>query len=250
MLKLYLRTLLVALAVCLVASIAVSLTTQFLRSKQIANQENFKRVNILQSAGLYQPGIAPEVQFEALSREYVNLSQGQIVEIENYDVSAALKDPAQHRVLAKNEDIASIRRLENIAEVYVLYDERGVTPKRVILPIRGYGLWSTLYGFIAIDVAEKSVYALSFYQHAETPGLGGNVDKPSWKALWRGKRLYDEVGDFALKVVKGKASEGSAYEVDGLSGATITTRGVDNLVRFWLGPEGFDPYLQNIFEEA
>ena len=119
---------------------------------------------------------------------------------------------------------------------------------KIILPIRGYGLWSTLYGFIALEADGNTVAGLGFYEHGETPGLGGEVDNPRWKAVWPGKQVYRD-GEVAIALIKGAVDTSSAnapWQVDGLAGATLTARGVTNLVQFWLGENGFEPFLNNL----
>ena len=106
------------------------------------------------------------------------------------------------------------------------------------------------HGFLALQADTRGVFGLQFYEHAETPGLGGEVDNPGWQALWRGKPLYDERGALRIEVVKGKVQSGTnaAYQVDGLAGATFTSLGVSNMLRFWLGEQGFGPYLAKVRE--
>ena len=95
-----------------------------------------------------------------------------------------------------------------------------------------------------LDIKDgQTVKGISFYAHAETPGLGGEVDNPKWKALWRGKKLYNEQGELKLTVVKGEAAAGHEHHVDGLSGATLTSVGVANLIKYWMGEQGFAQYL-------
>ncbi len=120
----------------------------------------------------------------------------------------------------------------------------------LVLPVEGYGLWSTLYGFLALDADTKTIRGLTYYQHLETPGLGGEVDNPSWKALWPGRVAFDETGAPVISVIKGRAGspQDDPYRVDGLSGATITSRGVTNMLQFWLGEAGFGPYLERFRE--
>ena len=123
--------------------------------------------------------------------------------------------------------------------------------QKIILPIEGKGLWSTLYGFLALGPDTTSIEGITFYQHGETPGLGGEVDNPSWKALWSGRQAYDESWEPVIEVIKGHAGPPSEdpYAVDGLSGATLTARGVTYLVRYWLGEQGFGPYLERFRAE-
>ena len=114
------------------------------------------------------------------------------------------------------------------------------------------GLWGILYGYLAISGDLNTIVGLEFYQHKETPGLGAEVDNPKWKALWRGKKIYDENGEILIKVMKGKVdntNEMSTYQVDGLSGATLTSNGVSNLLAYWLGDSGFKKFLNNLKQE-
>jgi Na+-transporting NADH:ubiquinone oxidoreductase subunit C len=134
-------------------------------------------------------------------------------------------------------------RLPNNALVYhVLKDGKTDT---LILPIEGYGLWSVLYGYLAVDKDANTIKGITFYAHAETPGLGGEVDNPKWKSLWPGRKIYDDKDQPALTVIKGHAGDPKQdpHHVDGLSGATITSNGVTNLMKFWFGKDGFGPYM-------
>jgi Na+-transporting NADH:ubiquinone oxidoreductase subunit C len=130
--------------------------------------------------------------------------------------------------------------------VYIGENASGL--EKVILPIKGYGLWSTLYGFIALESDLKTVAGIGFYEHTETPGLGGEVDNPKWKSSWVGKQAYSDDA-LVLEVLKGKVDvsrDGAESKIDGLAGATLTTKGVDNLVKYWLGDQGFKPFIENL----
>ena len=122
----------------------------------------------------------------------------------------------------------------------------------IVLPIEGLGLWGTLYGFLALDADTTTVRGITYYQHKETPGLGGEVDNPSWKDKWPGRKAFDDDGEVSLAVIKGPArtAEHDPHRVDGLAGATITSNGVTNMLEFWLGENGFEPYLNRIRAEA
>nr|MCS5558621.1 NADH:ubiquinone reductase (Na(+)-transporting) subunit C [Oceanospirillaceae bacterium] len=162
-----------------------------------------------------------------------------------YDMRKAAKDPAQARALTGDQDIASIRKQSLYSTVYLVEGEQGI--ERIILPIHGYGLWSTLYGFIALEGDLNTVVGLGFYEHAETPGLGGEVDNPKWKALWPGKKVFAQGSDVpAIGLIKGNAPAGDLHKIDGLAGATLTSNGVTNLVKFWLGENGFATFLTKL----
>ncbi|MEM7237809.1 MAG: NADH:ubiquinone reductase (Na(+)-transporting) subunit C, partial [Pseudomonadota bacterium] len=138
-----------------------------------------------------------------------------------------------------------IGRQARYVTIYLLRDASGAIDK-VILPLHGYGLWSTLYGFIALEENGNDIYGLQFYEHAETPGLGAEVDNPRWKTLWNGKKLADANGELQISVSKAAPSAGAEYHIDALAGATLTTVGVHNLVNFWMGESGYKPFLQNL----
>jgi Na+-transporting NADH:ubiquinone oxidoreductase subunit C len=165
----------------------------------------------------------------------------------SFDPLKAAKDPQLSTALPGAQDIALIKRRENLTTVYLV--EQGGELETLILPVRGYGLWSTLHGFIALKGDLNTVVGFGFYQHGETPGLGGEVDNPKWKSLWNGKTLFDDNGKLAVEIIKGSVDPQSAkaeHQVDGLAGATLTTKGVNNLLHFWLGENGFGPLLANL----
>ena len=239
----------VAFAVCMVCAIVVSTAAVVLRPLQVENKELDLKRNILAAAGLMEDGKTVKELFASIETRLVDISDGQFstdFDVDTFDSVKAVSDPKLTDALDKATDIADIKRREKYAEVYIV---RGATGdiETVVLPIRGYGLWSTLWGFIALESDFNTVAGLGFYSHAETPGLGGEVDSPKWKDQWPGKKILNEAGTMAIEVTKGGlADPDSAYQVDGLSGATLTTRGVDNLVQFWLGDNGFKPFLDHL----
>jgi Na+-transporting NADH:ubiquinone oxidoreductase subunit C len=246
-------TLIVAVLVCLICGVFVAAAAVGLRPVQDQNRVLDKRLNILQAAGLYEAGMDVEAAFERIERRFVDLESGEYVEMpDNYDQRKAAKNPNASTALKGDEDIASIRRRPNVAEVYLSVDDGGDV-QVIILPISGYGLWSTLHGFVALQADVNTVAGLGFYEHAETPGLGGEVDNPRWKGQWPGKQLFNDSGELAIEVIKGTvdtSSDKAVHQVDGLAGATLTTKGVDNLVQFWLGENGFGPYLARLRADA
>ena len=239
----------VALALCVICAVVVSSAAVILRPTQEVNKLLDLKTNILASAGLLQEGVSIETQFAQISTRVVDLQTGEFteaVDAATYDQRKASKDPSLSMALDPKQDPAKIKRRANYATVYMVEGEQGI--EKIILPIKGYGLWSTLYGFLALEADFETVAGIGFYEHTETPGLGGEVDNPRWKASWVGKQAYNQ-GELAITVLKGKADmsrAGSESQIDGLAGATLTTRGVDNLVRYWLGDEGFRPLINSL----
>jgi Na+-transporting NADH:ubiquinone oxidoreductase subunit C len=245
------KTIIVTLLLCIVCSVIVSSAAVLLRPAQVANKSlDFKR-NILSAAGLLEEGKSVDAIFnESVITKVVDLKTGKFtdeVDPASYDQRRAGKDVNLSTNLSDDEDIAKISRREDFSVVYLIQEQDEL--KKIILPVKGYGLWSTLYGFVALEADANTVVGLVFYEHAETPGLGGEVDNPIWKGKWVGKQIYSDDGDVAISIIKGSVdpeSNNAKYQVDGLSGATLTSRGVHNLLHFWLGDNGYKPFLTNL----
>ncbi len=240
------KTVVVAVGLCLVASMVVSSVAVSLRPIQEVNQLKDKQINILQVAGVYDPEVPVLEAFEAFEPHVLELETGEFTDKfdpAEFDDIAAADDPATS--VALDDDPAGIGRKATYRTVYLLRNEDDSIDK-VILPLHGYGLWSTLYGFIAVEEDGNEIFGLQFYSHAETPGLGAEVDNPRWKSQWNGKRLTDDDGNLAITVAKTAPPAGEDFHVDALAGATLTSVGVDNLVRFWMGEDGYTPFLNNL----
>jgi Na+-transporting NADH:ubiquinone oxidoreductase subunit C len=253
------RTLMVALVLSIAFSVVVSTAAVLLRPAQIQNQNLDIKTNILSASGMLPEGASAQEIEETFARfevrlvdlttgEYVEPSRVGVQDPMKYDMYKAASNPELSTNIPSSEDKAGIKRRPNIAKIYTL-SENGEL-QRVVLPIHGYGLWSTLYGFIALEQNLNTIEGLGFYAHAETPGLGGEVDNPRWKRQWVGKQVYNEdTAEPQIRLVKGggdaNASE-KEHKVDALSGATLTSRGVEQLVNYWMGDRGFAPYLKKL----
>tara|TARA_B100000902_G_C27209249_1_gene863401 strand:- start:94 stop:867 length:774 start_codon:yes stop_codon:yes gene_type:complete len=251
------KTIGVAFAVCLVCSLIVSSAAVSLRDQQKINKLNDRRVKILKVADIYDQKISIADQFVQLESKYVDFNSGELFDeykdfkIDDYDQIFVTKDPNLSTRVPATEDIAIIKNRENIGKIYILRDDFNNIDK-LILPIRGYGLWGTLYGYISIEEDFNTISGIEFYDHKETPGLGAEVDNPKWKSSWKGKKIYKN-NEVALKVIKGKVEPGdsqSVYKIDGLSGATITSRGVSNMVEYWFGSSGYSTLLSELDYES
>ena len=244
------KTIAVATTLCLVCSVVVSTAAVGLKSKQEANKALDKKRNILQIAGMLREDKSVDEIFKEIEPRVVNLDTGEFVDDVDpaaYDQRKAAKDLSASTALEKKSDIASIRRRANLATVYLVRDAEMI--KTIILPMHGYGLWSTMYGFMALEGDAQTITGFGFYEQAETPGLGGEVDNPNWKAMWTGKKAYNDNGEVAIQVIKGVVGEATPepqHKVDGLAGATLTSRGVSNLLKYWLGEQGFKPFLNKL----
>jgi Na+-transporting NADH:ubiquinone oxidoreductase subunit C len=245
-----------ALAVCLACSVVVASSAVYLKPLQVANAKADKRRNILEVAGLYAPGMDVNAAYnERIEARVVNLETGEYaedVDPASFDQRQAARDPQRNVDIPRDRDIAGIKRRARHAEVYLVRDERGRV-STLILPVHGYGLWSTMYGLLALEPDGTTVRGIKFYEHGETPGLGGEIDNPRWRSVWPGKKVYGEKGEVRLSVVKGRVDPGAPnaeYRIDGLAGATLTSRGVSNTIEYWLGENAFKPFLERIREQS
>ena len=255
------KTIIVALTLCLVCSVLVSVAAVGLKPTQIDNASLDRNKNILVAAGLFDPATDTNEdvaeRFKDFDIEIVDLNAGTylddaaltkvgIADRLTYDASQASKNQALSEDLGEN-DPASIGRKPKYAKVYVKNDANG-KPEMVVLPIQGYGLWGTIYGFLTIGSDMNTIKGISFYDHKETPGLGARIEEPKWRAMWTGIHSYDENGAVATGVTK--AGNPKDNWVDGISGATLTSRGVSNMIQFWLGEQGYKPYLDRLRQES
>ncbi|SDX10489.1 Na(+)-translocating NADH-quinone reductase subunit C [Marinobacter mobilis] len=253
------RTLIVALALCIVCSVVVSTAAVMLKPAQVTNQNLDIKSNILAAAGMLEAGATPadiEEQFQRFEVRLLDLDTGEYVDPQSvgfedamkYDMYKAASDPALSTVLGSSEDPAGIKRRPNVAKIFILTENGEL--QRVVLPVHGYGLWSTLYGFVSLEGDANTIEGLGFYSHAETPGLGGEVDNPRWKQQWVGKTVYgDQAGQPEIRLVKGGVDPNDPngeHRVDALSGATLTSRGVENLLNYWMGENGYATFLQKL----
>lgn len=248
-----------AAVVCVVCALLVSGAYVSLRDRQVRNEELDQQKKVLAVSGLLKdsknPG-APEVQalFENnIEAKIVSLRDGTYVpeneiDVATYDQAKAAKDPETSEEAPPNR--SQIKRVPHYARVFRVMKDDAVD--MVVLPIEGLGLWGTLYGYLAVDKDGDTIRGIIFYSHKETPGLGAEVDNPLWIAKWPDRKIYDTSGKVAIRVIKGLAGSirDAPHEVDGLSGATITSNGVTNLLSFWLGENGFQKYLSNLRNEG
>ena len=202
------NTLFVAIGVSLVCSVLVASAAVLLKPQQLKNEEEFRQRIILDVAGLYEPGADIATLYAAIEPRMVDLASGEQ------------------------------------APVYLVMN--GSEIEQVILPVEGAGLWAMMYGFLAVESDGQTARGLHFYDHGETPGLGDQIDKPAWREQWQGKKLFSPDGKPQITIVKGYAPDDSDYEIDGLAGATLTARGVISLVQYWIGEDGYGPYLQQL----
>jgi Na+-transporting NADH:ubiquinone oxidoreductase subunit C len=253
------RVFTVAIVLCVVSALFVAGSVVLLRPYQAANKLLDTQTNILSAAGLYGDGVdVRDVFAQRIDVRLVDLRTGELVadpatvgvaDVVGYDQGVATRDPVRSEAIPAERDIAKLKRKPHFAKVYLIKNDTGAMDK-IVLPVSGYGLWSTMYGYLVLGSDLNTVVGITFTEHGETPGLGGEVDNPKWKAQWPGKKLFDDAGNLVTHLKKGGINKDDpvdvAHNVDGLAGATLTSEGVNHLVKFWLGDDGFGPFLKKL----
>jgi Na+-transporting NADH:ubiquinone oxidoreductase subunit C len=244
------RALVVALAVAFVCGLLVSAVAVTLRPVQRANVEA-ERMAQLQLVLDALSGIGRELAIDSLEQHMVELASGRFddsIDADRFDAERAAASPTEGTAIPPELDVAGLKRRALHARIYLVRDDRGEVDL-VILPVSGRGYQSTLHAWLVLDGDARTVRALKFYQHGETPGVGARIEDPDWEAKWRDLPAYDENGVLRIGVRSGSGySENAAYQVDSISGATRTSQGVDGMLRFWLGDFGYAALLRRIRE--
>lgn len=239
-----------SLALCLVCSLAVSALAVALKPRQDANRLLDQQENILRVAGLWTENGHPSMEqaaslFESIVTWEVDRASGEMKRLEAFEPAErmvdAAKDPARSTAAAGAD--AKGAQIARIPDRLLVYEVAAPGKEAWVLPFWGNGLWSTMYGFLAVEKDFSAAKGITYYQHGETPGLGGEVDNPRWKAQWPGKRLLGADGAPVIEVVKNGQVRDAARQVDGISGSTLTSRGVNYSVRAWLSQEGYGAWI-------
>jgi Na+-transporting NADH:ubiquinone oxidoreductase subunit C len=239
----------------------VSTAAVKLLSRQEQNIKLDKVKNILIAGDLYSEGddIA-KIYDEQIEPVIIEISSGnvlsedkfdELLNFETFDIKTVADNQQYGTAIPQGEDIADIKRRPKYMLVYLVMKTDELD--RVILPVYGQGLWSTMYAFLALDSELKNVTGVTFYSHGETPGLGGEIENPRWNQIWKGKEAFDDQGNTQLEIIKGMVDPNkpeAKHQVDGLSGATITTRGVDLMIKYWLSDKGYGPFINKLREDV
>ena len=123
-----------------------------------------------------------------------------------------------------------------------IYENNGA--KKYIIPLVGKGLWGPIWGYIALNEDKNTIAGASFDHKTETPGLGAEINQGWFQAPFVGKKVFDESGTYqSVKVIKGGAKEGDLHGVDAISGGTITSKGVEEMLIRTL--KTYEPYLKS-----
>jgi Na+-transporting NADH:ubiquinone oxidoreductase subunit C len=250
-----LKALIVVFSVALVCSVLVSAASITLKPIKAQNQLVERSRNVVALTGLLPAGekLSNDAILEAaeqLDVRVVNIDTGEFdtaIDPAIFDARAAVSNPELSVAIAPADDLARLGRRARFAVVFLVW--QGDELQRIILPIHGQGMWSTLYGYLALEADLNTIAAVTFYEQAETAGLGDQIQRPDWQAQWKGRQIYNRQGEVRFRVAAGAVEEGSSaaqHQVDALSGASTTAGSVTRLVEYWFSPHGYRTFLNNL----
>ena len=227
-----------AAMVTIICSVLLSSAANLLKERQQENIALDKQKNIIASAGFKsEPG--------------KDFTRQEILKIYNENINSAVLDLEGNIVDGK--DVTNLDPKVDTDLLPIYYSQKDGKIASYILPISGKGLWSTIYGYLALEPDAITVKGITFYQHGETPGLGGEIEQEWFKSSFEGKKIRSETGELkSITVVKGKVEEKidqdqQQYYVDGISGSTLTGNGVTNFLKQDLLK--YEPYFAKLNKE-
>lgn len=213
-----------ATIVCVICSLMLSVTASALKTKQDYNVELDRKLNVLKAfgeptvdeSGKTIPGSKVDEIFHTQIHELVlDGESGALLEGKS-SADFPAKDIAERKILP----------------LYV-WEVNG-QPSKYAFPISGKGLWSTIYGYLALDKDLATIVGVTFYRHGETPGLGGECSADWFQSQFKGKKVYGNASRLKFEVVKGLVADrypnGNDHAVDGMSGATLTGKGITQFI--------------------
>ncbi len=223
-----------ATIVCVACSFLLALTASALRPRQDANRTFFQKQNVLAA-----------FQVETVDKSGRPWTREQTLAFFDERIQVKILDAdtgtVREGMTLEDADPEAIRA-GSLRPLYILTEDG--EPVSYAFPISGQGLWSTLYGFMALEKDLATIRGVSFYEHGETPGLGGEVDSDWFTAQFRGKRVFADGELVEFEVVKGGGTEDRDHAVDGITAATITSRGVQNFLNRDL--RAYEPFFRTI----
>lgn len=249
------RTLVIILGLCLVCSLLVCIAVVCLRPLQEKAINVDREKSILAAAQV-------EIKDNDISATYKGVIEARLLDmatgdflpndeaqkiangnIDGFDFVKAAKSEDKSQVIPADKDKAKIRVRSKYMPVYLVKSASGEITK-VILPFYGQGLWSTMYGYLSLTTDGQLIQGVKYYSHGETPGLGAEIENPMFTAKWVGKKLFGEDGSVKFAVLKNVTEKD--YQVDALSGATLTSNGVSASVQYWVDDNGYGPFLKKL----
>lgn len=216
-----------ATAVCLVCSILLAFVSSALSGRQERNKANDLMTKVLSVFGEKVTDARGKllVSTDELDRMFSSRISGIVLDAESRVL------PGRKVEELEPEDISEADKATGLKRFYPLYvysDPQTGKPAYAI-HVSGKGLWSTIKGYVALKSDLSTIAGVVFYEHQETPGLGGEIEKPYFQDRFKGKRWLDKGAVRRFRIIKPGAA-GDDHSVDGITAATMTCRGVEEFL--------------------
>jgi Na+-transporting NADH:ubiquinone oxidoreductase subunit C len=232
-------TFLFASVMVIVVAVLLSLAAMGLKSYQEQNVRAEKMQNILQSIGVQSDRDGAEKIFNQFIRERLTLNnQGDVVKggIDPFDID-----------LKKEQD--KLKTGDGDKQLFPLFVLSKENETYYVIPARGKGLWGPIWGYIALKGDMNTISGVSLDHKSETPGLGAEISTPVFQKQFVGKKIFDDSGEFtSVRVIKGGAAPSDLHGVDAISGGTVTSNGVTEMLKRTLG--NYLPYMKSKEKQA
>ncbi|MCK5067583.1 MAG: NADH:ubiquinone reductase (Na(+)-transporting) subunit C [Bacteroidales bacterium] len=209
-----------------IVAVLLSFVSVQLKPRQDMNVQIEKKQDVLRSVGKAEQVAEAEDKNSYINEEfglfitesYVIDFSGDLVEIDAFKVMLGLG--------------AEIRRPQEERNYPVfVYSENG-GPKKYVVPVRGKGLWGPIWGYVALEADLNTIAGAVFDHKAETPGLGSDINTGWFQEPFTGKTIFNEAGEFvSVEVMKGGADPSSMHQVDAISGGTITSKALEEMLK-------------------
>jgi len=209
----------------IVVAVILSGTSIILKDAQYSNVELEKKQNILRSVGVNVNRDQAAIEYPVYIKEELVLNHlGEIINnLSAFDVD--LSKEVKKSIVEDDENIP----LEERTSLLPLYISEVEGETKYIIPLRGKGLWGPIWGFISFNADLNTVFAAVFDHKAETPGLGAEINTSLFQDVFQGKTIFEK-GEFVSIFVQKGGSNGDIHKVDGISGGTITSDGVTDML--------------------
>jgi Na+-transporting NADH:ubiquinone oxidoreductase subunit C len=209
-----------------IVAILLSFVSMQLKPRQQMNQEIEKKQDILRSVGQ-----AEQVNEVSDKNSYIEEEFGKYI-TESYVIDFDGKSVETDAFEVMLNLHAEIRKPQDERNYPVFVYVKGEGEKKYVIPVRGKGLWGPIWGYIALNDDLNTIYGAVFDHKGETPGLGAEINTAWFQEPFKGKTLFDEGGEFvSIEVVKGGADPDDPHGVDGISGGTITSKALQEMVK-------------------
>lgn len=201
----------------IVVATLLSLAATVLQPRQLKNLEIEKKKSMLESIGIASVRETTEELYDKyITESKVLNSRGEVMNgVEAFPVELSLeqKKPLDQQYLP----------------VFNAFSDSG--EKLTIIPVQGKGLWGPIFGYVSLKSDMNTIYGVTFDHEGETPGLGAEINTTSFESMFPGKKLYQDDKFVSVNVVKGGAEPGDIHGVDAISGGTITSKGLEEMLQ-------------------